>query len=361
MLKNLLRRWDVPVSGFSSRETTLESKKSHDGLSIMVIVRGGLGDMIITLNWIYRMRAFAGFSISKIVVLHECKIDMSDILKSFDILDASSYTKRAEQYDVVIDVLRFPMVTRCDMPKIEAEDPRLAELLRFYIEHHREFPDLYRNSPESTIWSIANGQNRLQQPDASGILGVGKDFSIKLPPVANERDILSKFGLSGRRFITMNRGTGITLTDATKCWPLESCGALAAMLRREYPAFAIVQIGPTGRTAIDGVDMCLTGATTMREIFALLNVSALHIDGEGGFVHLRSAMGSGLSVVLFGPTSVDFFGYPGNINVSSDACPHWCEWVTRDWYKRCMCGTHACMKAITPEAVMDRILKEWKP
>ena len=44
----------------------------------------------------------------------------------------------------------------------------------------------------------------------------------------------------------------------------------------------------------------------------LLKNALYHIDGECGMVHLRKALKTGPSVVLFGPTPIKFFSYSNN-------------------------------------------------
>lgn len=83
----------------------------------------------------------------------------------------------------------------------------------------------------------------------------------------------------------------------------------------------------------------------------------MHIDTEGGLVHLRHALGGGPSVVLFGPTSPQVYGYKENLNLRSDKCSVPCEWVVDDWLTRCPRRTdkHLCMCSLSPEYVAEQI------
>jgi ADP-heptose:LPS heptosyltransferase len=45
----------------------------------------------------------------------------------------------------------------------------------------------------------------------------------------------------------------------------------------------------------------------------------MHIDDEGGLVHMATALGTKCAV-LFGPTPVGIFGYEQNINICADTC-----------------------------------------
>ena len=102
------------------------------------------------------------------------------------------------------------------------------------------------------------------------------------------------------------------------------------MIHDEFPSLSIVQVGRENpESDLVGTDIDLRDQTSFEELKVILKQSALHIDGECGMVHLNHALG-GRSAVLFGPTNMDFVGYPENINVKAkDACPLWCEWVGR--------------------------------
>ena len=99
------------------------------------------------------------------------------------------------------------------------------------------------------------------------------------------------------------------------------------------------------------------GKTSLEQVKVILKNSCLHIDNEGGYTHIRHAISGGKTAVLFGPTSVDFFGYSDNINIKGEGCETFCEWCTANWQEVCVRGfTYPpCMYSITPEAVFRRI------
>ena len=98
---------------------------------------------------------------------------------------------------------------------------------------------------------------------------------------------------------------------------------------------------------IEEADLNLVGKTDFLAAAAILANAALHIDGESGLVHLRHVLG-GRSVVLFGPTPVEYFGYADNCNLVSKGC-RGCMWMTDDWFEVCSRGTAEpeCMASIT--------------
>ena len=84
----------------------------------------------------------------------------------------------------------------------------------------------------------------------------------------------------------------------------------------------------------------------------------LHIDTESGLVHLAQYLDV-KSVVLFGPSSVPFFGYEKNRNVSSGSCGG-CMWTTTDWMFRCPLGKEesSCMENVSAEMVLKEVSEE---
>ena len=88
----------------------------------------------------------------------------------------------------------------------------------------------------------------------------------------------------------------------------------------------------------------------------VLSNSMLHIDIEGGMVHLASNLGT-KCLVLFGPTQMKYYGYENNINIMAGDC-HDCCGLYADVNK---CARNMekpeCMYSITPEMVTEKIVK----
>jgi glycosyl transferase family 9 (putative heptosyltransferase) len=143
---------------------------------------------------------------------------------------------------------------------------------------------------------------------------------------------------------------------STKQWKLEHWSELVGFIKKEYPAYKIIQLGSKTGRGIDGVDECLLNKTTLTEAFDYLRHSALHIDGDSGLVHAATAMGT-KCVVLFGPTPHYFYGYPKNVNITSGHCPDACYWMKDDWMGKCPIGYSSplCMDTILPEQVFNRV------
>ena len=171
--------------------------------------------------------------------------------------------------------------------------------------------------------------------------------------IARDATAPTRFGLAAGQYVTVHNGYDpdfiIAGPRATKCYP--HFGEVVAKLKALYPGIAFVQVGTTTSEPIAECDLNLIGRTTMTEVAGLLAGALAHIDNEGGLVHMAACLGV-RSVVVFGPTPSDYFGYPGNANVEPAVCGN-CWWITRSWMERCVKGYPAprCLEDLSPEVV----------
>jgi hypothetical protein len=186
-----------------------------------------------------------------------------------------------------------------------------------------------------------------------GVPELGQQLSLSLSEAAIDRN-----GLRGRLFITVHNGfdpefSKNFLQTATKVF--HKFDSVIVELRRLVPDIVVVQIGVQTSSPIHGVDINLLHKTTMPEVGALLKHAALHIDSEGGLVHLAAAVG-GRSAVFFGPTPADYFGYPDNLNFEPRKCGG-CWWIKPDWMERCSRGFEVpiCLESIPADEAAQQI------
>ena len=147
-----------------------------------------------------------------------------------------------------------------------------------------------------------------------------------------------------------------------KAWSLKSCGDIIPKLKKRFPEYKLLLLGLHERQAPnpEGCDLNLIGKTSLEQVKVLLKHAACMVDNEGGMVHLRHALHGGPSVVMFGPTAPELFGYSENINLVSGACKQWCEWLFENWMYKCartMESNHPCMEAITTDDVLEAVSK----
>ncbi len=173
--------------------------------------------------------------------------------------------------------------------------------------------------------------------------------------------VLGNYGLSASEYITVQDGWDANFPlnkpdgRPTKVWSTAAWAELVAEIRRRHPDKKIVQLGSLKTGAdIAGVDLNLRGTISLRDALALLKYAALHIDTEGGLVHMAHALNT-QSLVLFGPTNEKFFGYPDNKNLVPP-CNN-CWWLTDHWMSECVRGLEVpeCMTHHKPVAVADAV------
>lgn len=186
----------------------------------------------------------------------------------------------------------------------------------------------------------------------------GIDYT-NLPLPLQLDDVREKFGLPPGPYITIADGydlafhTDVANVRSTKSYP--HYDALVRILKERFPALVIVQVGKDVGRPMIGVDKVLLNQTSLSEIASLISTSSLHIDNEGGLVHLASALGV-KSCVIFGPTPVDYFGYDGNINIRPTFCGG-CYWVNETWMVDCprRFDGPQCLVEQTPEAIVSAV------
>lgn len=163
------------------------------------------------------------------------------------------------------------------------------------------------------------------------------------------------------KYITIHDGfdihnQSIISGRATKTWKWEHWNNLVKELKKIYPDYKIIQLGAKTAREIDGVDSCLINKTSITECFDILSKSSLHIDGDSGLSHAATRM-QVPSVVLWGPTPVDFYSYKQNINLKSLVCSQACYGVKDNWNDKCPIGYQSpkCMDEISPNQVLQSI------
>ena len=167
------------------------------------------------------------------------------------------------------------------------------------------------------------------------------------------KGVAERYGLVPGRYITIHNGFDpyffTSKGQATKCYP--HFGAVIALLRSKWPDLRFVQVGVATSRRLEEADLNLVNHTSLKEAAGLIGEALLHVDNEGGLVHLARCLGVE-SCVVFGPTPSNYFGYRGNINIDPAFCGG-CWWSNETWMDRCPRGfeTARCMAGQDPRAV----------
>ena len=262
----------------------------------------------------------------------------------------------APAYDLALTVNSLAAVYPTRITPVMRAAPRLLALratlwrhqqtLTAYLEHH---PRLDNGLAR---YAVVTGHARRDfLHHCAGLPYGGDAFPVPRTPhhIAAVR---------GRPYITIHNGFDqhfvISGQTATKCYP--HFEAVVAGLKRVFPHLLVVQVGVHTSERMPSVDVDVLNQTTLREAADLIAGAVLHIDNEGGFVHLARALGV-QSAVVYGPTPSAYFGYPGNIALDPPVCGD-CWWLTESWMSRCLRGhgRPPCLAAQPPEAVTAQII-----
>jgi hypothetical protein len=176
--------------------------------------------------------------------------------------------------------------------------------------------------------------------------------------LSTEPAALGKFGLKPLSYITVHNGYDpgfvITARQATKCYL--RFDEIIGLLKDRFPHLSVVQIGTSTSIPIPGVDLDLVNRTSLPEVAEVIRNARLHLDNEGGLVHVAAAVGT-KSCVIFGPTSADYFGYAHNINIRPKFCGG-CWWTNETWMDQCPRGFSEarCMTEQDPGDIAREII-----
>lgn len=331
----------------------MTSSVDDSSLRIAFYNGGGMGDSIIDVAFIQNLRKI--LPVDSVVdyyaksgkVFLKCPF-LSNVYTDTKKLDKS-------KYDLVLGNHRFWMVVKFNEQKVKRQAPVLYDFVKYQLDLRNNI--LRNNNDNNNLYSqyaILLGKNRWEQVDLKEITGFNRNSMLYMPLSPEYFSILPRYQLEPKKYITINRGVDSNLSEnCPKLWPLEYYKKLVILLKEKYPNLKIVQIGANDKYGVINADLCLLGKTDIEETKILLKNSLLHVDVEGGLVHLNHIL-HGKSCVIFGPTSQIEFAYNENINIQSNACLQTCCWVIQNWQKECLRGINPppCMAETTPENVL---------
>ena len=142
----------------------------------------------------------------------------------------------------------------------------------------------------------------------------------------------------------------------TKTWPREKYEELISLIKNKYKDIKIVQLGAIDGIKLKNIDYYVMGESLELTKWILKN-SILHIDIEGGLVHLATQLGTKCAVI-FGPTPMHMYAYDKNENIRNDIC-YGCMGCNENWAYKCYKGYSVplCMNQITSKLVFEKISK----
>jgi len=247
------------------------------------------------------------------------------------------------QFDIFYDAYR---ITRTYYGTKRFIDQK-SETDKLFTEYNIGNFDRYRPALAYKLARL-NDHAILTMMKSAGLSGSLDDIRMSLPEKFRTATTPTK-----TRYVVVSHGSNRRITIhpsrvSTKNWDVDKWREIVQYLHGR--GFSVVQVGEKENQVIEGAIDYL-GKTDIIATTALIKEAAFYMGTEGGLSHLAAAVGTP-SVVLFGPTSIDFFGYPKNINIQNDRCTN-CWWSKMDWFNNCPKGYGAalCMKMISVEDV----------
>ena len=152
------------------------------------------------------------------------------------------------------------------------------------------------------------------------------------------------------RYVTICPKSKTTFCANRKEWGLENFQCLRDLM----PGTRFLQVGiqsdPLLENVVDGRYL------TARQTAAAIRKSECFVGLEGGLMHLTKAVGRRAVIVYGGFIRPEVSGYPENLNIY---VPVECSPCFHSDYSHDECKTMECMKAITPEMVLELMEHEF--
>lgn len=315
---------------------------------VNIFQEGGIGDLIISLPLIQHYFYREGFEINLYSSMPEIASFFLPFVKSHNTIQGFRRDKNDFDYCISIsDMIFFYKKPHVKLPSY------LQEIYENWLKVYPEWMDILNRHPflanEMAHKALEMKLNRFKLP----FYFIGKSFK--------EYQLIPKIdGIKfPTKFITVHDGFDSTghykFIKSTKSWEISYWEKFVSMFKEKYPDILVIQLGGVKHQKIKNVDINLAGQLSFEKSMEYLKSSLVHVDGEGGLVHAR-ALFKKPSVVIFGPTNIDYFSYSKNINIPPKICGN-CWWKKSDWMKNCVKDFESakCMDSILPQNVLDSV------
>ncbi|SEH26270.1 glycosyltransferase family 9 protein [Selenomonas sp. KH1T6] len=346
-------------------EKKLAFNKEPTFIPIAVRLNGGLGDMVVYKRLIEEVAKWDEHIIIDVFVQMSQQEFVEELLSNISNLgrvignDVQLFSVK-ENYAVAFDFGIDLDLLSTNIKRLR-DRPLLVELLRNIVfvkdQYGADFTGIlsfvhYARCEKDGLWRYT-AYNRYPGFSVD-------DYHTEVPLSVNYKEMWIQEFEKVSKYITLNygwgrpQGRGLDRPQA-KVWPLSYWRKLVILLHERLSNYVIVQTGAEWVPKINGCDKYVLGRP-LGFVKWLLAESALHIDIEGGLVHLATQLGT-KCIVLFGPTPMEFYGYPDNINIRAGKC-HNCYWLSTsmaECYRRM--DNPECMISIDPEKVAEKATK----
>lgn len=338
---------------------------SKSSLSVAILVTGGLGDFVVVARLVRDLCKHVGnIKVHLFAPTHQTAAWIFKSIPEVEAVYSEMFFPHASpSYDcaLTINQMSYYYGEHTKYEKIHAIAPKFLDALEMlnksrpqwdvYIHHHPHLDGAMAH----TAVSLGETRHTLLY-SMFGLKKTGDALELELDPSVSTK-IRDQFP----EWITISNGFDANFplrgNSPTKCYPAAHWNVVVTLLKEQRPTLGIVHVGSKKSERIVGVDLSLIGKTSLPQAACVIRDGLLHVDNEGGLVHVAAALNK-RSAVLFGPTSVQYFSYPQNINLTSNFCGN-CWWSKKTWMEACPRGYESalCMDYLAPETVASAILE----
>lgn len=332
------------------------NKKDKKRLVIGIFPTGGLGDYIISSKLVDEIKRMTDCRIDifcENVIFGKAVFgDRADI----EVMDADKIRRASLRYDVLLCIEHFVRVWSLNPYRTKRLDFAFYEKMkRLECRMKQIRPEIGQQCYREAVHFMRcekMGIDRWTEQRCGDVFSI-TDHKTYIPMYEEYHARVAALGLDRTAYITVNRGAdsmGRSGTQ-TKVWAKEYYDCFVRLFKEQFPNIKVVQLGVSSNDRIKGVDSYAFDES-IEAVKWLLHDSLLHVDCEGGLVHLATQMET-KCIVLFGPTPLHMYGYEQNINLQAGNC-HNCMGLHENWAFECFRGMEQpeCMYSITPEQVL---------
>ncbi|GLB31867.1 hypothetical protein LAD12857_37900 [Lacrimispora amygdalina] len=320
---------------------------------------GGFGDYIISSKLLDEIKEMVPCKIDVFCENVEYGLAVYGKREDTNVLPINTFYSQMWKYDLALTVEHFVHIERQNPNKISRISPEFMDKLNSLDKGYRTYypaieQQWFRESMHFRRCEL-KGINRWSELRHGNVFKI-EDQKTWIPLEEKYIDRIKELGLDSKTYITINRGADSMGRSKmqTKVWPLDYYVEFVKLFKKEFSDIHVIQIGAKSNIEVEGVDQCIFGES-LETTKWILKKSLLHLDCEGGLVHLATQFDT-KCVVIFGPTPKHFYGYPQNINLVYDGCNN-CMGSHPDWAFECYRGFDKpeCMYKITPKIVMSSV------
>ncbi len=271
-------------------------QSSSTNCKIGIIISGGIGDILL-----------AGILIKELYKQTECKcsIDIfADNKNKLPIINflfnGSNFISKIlrkyklnlleSTYTVLYQITRNMDVIYYDPKKTAQYSPKLFE----FCKKLQQFSTRYFLNSENfrdyhffiLHFAELNEKTRIEQLDLYNTFNTNKSTKLflNLPAqIYNTNAIFHTLKLDQIKYITLQRGAELIehTHSSTKLWPQKHYEEFIEEFHKKFPNIKIIQVGCICETyqALKGIDIDLSGKTSLEEVAVILKHSLFHLDG----------------------------------------------------------------------------------